>query len=93
MLNITIHDERDAIRLQLEGKVTQNLVSEFGRTWRSLAPSLDSKKAVVDLHGVIHMDSEARRLLAEIHTKTGAEFLAATPMTKYLADEARRRSN
>jgi hypothetical protein len=29
-----------------------------------------------------------RRLLAEIHAKTGAEFLADTPMTKYFAEEA-----
>ena len=80
------------MRLKLEGRVTGPWVSEFDRTWRSLAPSLESKKLVVDLCGVIHMDSEARRLLAEIHKKTGADFLADTPMTKYFADEARRRS-
>jgi anti-anti-sigma regulatory factor len=90
MLKITIHDEPDALRLKLEGKVTGGLVSEFDKTWRSLAPSLGSKKLVVDLCGVLYMDSEARRLLAEIHQKTGAHFLTDTPMTKYFADEARR---
>jgi anti-anti-sigma regulatory factor len=92
MLRITIHDEPDAVRLQLEGKVTGGLVSEFDRTWRSLAPSLGSKKLIVDLREVIHMDAEARGLLAEIHKKTGADFIANTPMAKYFADEARRRS-
>ena len=29
-----------------------------------------------------------RNLLAEIHAKTGAEFLADTPLTKYFAEEA-----
>jgi hypothetical protein len=67
-------------------------VSEFDHTWRSLALRLGSKKLVVDLCGVVHMDSHARRLLAEIHDKTGADFLADTPMIKYFADEARRRS-
>lgn len=38
------------------------------------------------------MDAEAGRLLAEIHKKMGADLLANTPMTKYFADEARRRS-
>ena len=34
------------------------------------------------------MASEARLMLSEIHQKTGADFLANTPMTKYFADEA-----
>ena len=38
------------------------------------------------------MDSEAMGLLAEIHKKAGADFLADTPMTKYFAAEARRLS-
>lgn len=35
------------------------------------------------------MDGRGRRILAEIHRKTGADFLADTPMTKYFAEEAR----
>ena len=34
------------------------------------------------------MDAAGRHLLAEIHDKTGADFLADTPMTKYFAEEA-----
>jgi hypothetical protein len=77
------------MKLKLEGKIVGPWVSEFDRTWRSLAPSLGSRKLVVDLRGVMHMDSEARLLLTEIHQKTGADFLADTPMTQYFADEAR----
>jgi len=40
---------------------------------------------------VMHMDSDARNLLAEIYKKSGADFLANTPMTRYFADEARGR--
>lgn len=67
--------------------------SEFVRTWRMLEPSLAARKVVIDLRGVLHMDSEARNMLAEIHSKTSAQFLADTPMTKYFVDEARKRES
>ena len=91
-LRITIHDEREAVRLKLEGMVVGPWVKEFDRTWRNLAPSLDSRKLVVDLCGVLHMDSEARQLLADIYKQTRADLLTNTPMTEYFAEEARRRS-
>jgi hypothetical protein len=46
----------------------------------------------VDLRGVTHVDGTGRNLLAEIHAKTGAEFLADTPLTKYFAEQARQGS-
>ncbi len=57
--------------------------------WQSLAPSIGISKLCVDLRGVTHMDAKGRRILAEIHRKAGADFLADTPMTKYFAEEAR----
>lgn len=56
-----------------------------------LEPSLASRKVVIDLRGVLHMDLEARHMLAEIHSKTSARFLADTPMTLYFVDEAQKR--
>jgi hypothetical protein len=44
----------------------------------------------VDLRGVTFIDKAGRTVLAEIHSKTNADFLADTPMTKYFADEAKR---
>jgi hypothetical protein len=76
------------MRLKLEGQVTGPGTQEFERVWRSLEHSVDSKKLVVDLGGVIHMDADAQKLLAEIYRKTGAEFVADSPMTKYFAEEA-----
>ena len=91
-LKITIHDEPNApLRLKLEGKVAGPWVRELDRTWQSLAPVLESRKLVIDLCEVMHMDSDARNLLAEIYKKSGADFLANTPMTRYFADEARGR--
>ena len=92
-VKITIQEEANSMRLKLEGKVTAAGTKEFERAWRTLEQSLDHKKLVVDLGGVIHMDSDARRLLAEIYKKTGAEFVADTPMTKYFVEEARRKTN
>jgi hypothetical protein len=91
-LKITIHDEPGALKLQLEGSVVGPWVGEFGRTWHELEPSLKAKKLTVDLCGVLHMDLEGRRVLAEIYNKTHAALLANTPMTEYFAEEARRRS-
>jgi len=91
-LKITIHDEPNArLKLKLEGQVAGPWVRELYRTWQSLTPVLESRKLVIDLCGVMHMDSDARNLLAEIYKKSGPDFLANTPITRYFADEARRR--
>jgi anti-anti-sigma regulatory factor len=88
MVRITIHDGEKLVTLKIEGRVADPLTSEVNRSWQELAPSLGSRKLSVDLRGVTFMDAAGRHLLAEIHAKTGAEFLADTPMTKYFAEEA-----
>ena len=42
----------------------------------------------MDLRGITFIDAAGRNILAEIHGKTNANFLADTPMTKYFAAEA-----
>ena len=74
--------------MRLDGRVTGAGVEECNRTCNSVLASLGAKKLRVDLRGVTHVDAGGRRLLSEIHTKTGATFLADTPMTKYFAQEA-----
>jgi anti-anti-sigma regulatory factor len=88
MVRITIHDGEKLVTLKIEGRVSDPLTSEVNRSWQELTPSLGSRKLSVDLRGVTFMDAAGRHLLAEIHAKTGAEFLADTPMTKYFAEEA-----
>jgi hypothetical protein len=78
--------------MTLEGNVVGPWVKELDRTWQGLAPSLASRKLVVDLCGVLHMDSAARGILADICKQTGADIVANTPMTEYFAAEARRLS-
>jgi ABC-type transporter Mla MlaB component len=90
-LRITIQDEAPkSITLKIEGRVTGPKVPELNRAWQDLATSLGSRKLSVDLRGVTFIDTAGRNILAEIHSKTNADFLADTPMTKYFADEAKR---
>lgn len=87
-MKVTIHEIDKSVTLKIEGRAAEPLVAELHRVWQDLAPSLGSRRLSVDLRGVTFMDTSGRRLLAEIHAKTGAEFLADTPMTKYFAEEA-----
>jgi anti-anti-sigma regulatory factor len=91
-VRITINEADKLVTLKIEGRAVEPLIAELDRAWQSLAPSLGSRKLSVDLRGVTFMDTTGRNLLAEIHAKTGAEFLADTPMTKYFAEEARQGS-
>lgn len=89
-MKITINEGSKAATLRLEGRVTGPWVAEFQRAWNSISASLGTKQLAIDLRGVTYMNSDARRILAEIHKKTRAQFLADSPMTKYFAEEARR---
>lgn len=90
LLRISVHDERETKWLRLEGRITGLWSEEFERAWRDLAATLGKKRFGVDLRGVTHMDLRARRVLADIHRETGAQFLADSPNTNYFAEEARR---
>jgi len=78
----------DGITMKIEGKIAGPYVSALNQAWLVLAPSVGKRKLQVDLRGVTHVDGTGRNLLAEIHGKTGAEFVADTPLTKYFAEEA-----
>jgi anti-anti-sigma regulatory factor len=91
IMRITIQEEAPkSITLKIEGRVTGATVPELNRAWQDLATSLGTRKLSVDLRGVTFIDTAGRTVLAEIHSKTNADFLADTPMTKYFADEAKR---
>jgi anti-anti-sigma regulatory factor len=92
-LKITIDENTDAATLRLEGRVVGPWVAELERTWQSLIRSLGTRKLSIDLRGVTHMSSDAREILSEMHSQTGAQFIADSPMTKHFAEEARRRSD
>ena len=88
-MRVTIQDENShGLILKIEGKISGPHVPELRRAWLELSPSIGPRKFLVDLCGVTHVDESGRDLLAEIHAKTGAEFAANTPLSKYFAEEA-----
>ena len=89
-MKISVHETDEVVTLKIEGRTAMPMIDELIRTWRDLAPLLGARKLSIDLRGVTFMDMAGRHLLAEIHSKTGAKFLADTPMTKYFAEEATR---
>jgi hypothetical protein len=92
MLRITVEEDARSVTIKLEGKVAGSWVEEFDRAWRSLEPSWGTKKFSLDLRGVSFVDSEGRQLMHEIYERTGAVFLANSPLTTYFAEEAMRAS-
>ena len=88
-MKVTIQMEAaKSATLKIEGRVVGPMVPELHRAWQDLAASLGSRKLSVDLRGITFIDAAGRNILAEIHGKTNANFLADTPMTKYFAAEA-----
>ena len=89
-MRVTIHQaDGDRVTMKIEGKIAGDKVSALRQAWRELAPSLGERKLLVDLRGVMHVDGTGRNLLAEIHSRTSAEFVADTPLTKYFAEAAK----
>lgn len=89
-LRITTEERPSEITLKLEGNISGAQVGEFQKTWSLLSHTLGRKKLQIDLCDVTQMNAAAREILAEIYRRTGAKFLADTPLTKYFAEEAQR---
>jgi ABC-type transporter Mla MlaB component len=88
VLRITIDETTTLVTLKLEGRIAGPWVAEFDRTWRSLAPSLKSKKLSLDLRDVTRVDTEGRQLLAEIWDKTQADIQTSSLLMEFYAQEA-----
>jgi ABC-type transporter Mla MlaB component len=90
LVRVTIHQsDGNGMTMKIEGSIAGSKVLALKRAWQELAASLGERTLLVDLRGVLHLDGAGRNLLAEIHAKTGAEFVADTPLTKYFAEQAR----
>jgi len=87
-VRITIHQDDKLVTLKIDGRIADSLVDEFQRAWQELESSLGSKRLSLDLCGVTFLGTTARKLLAEIQAKTGADIIADRPLTKYYAEEA-----
>lgn len=76
------------VTLKIEGRIAGLRVPELHRAWEVLEPSLGERALRVDICGVTHVDESGQNVLAEIHARSGAKFLADTPLTKYFAEQA-----
>jgi ABC-type transporter Mla MlaB component len=83
-----MEESQDANIIRLEGKLIGPWVQELERVWRSLGPSLQSKKLRLDLRAVAFIDDQGKQLLQEIYRKTNASFVADSPLTHYFAHAA-----
>jgi len=88
MLRITVQKRPEATKLELAGRVAGPWNRELNEVWRELLPSVRLRTLVVDLRGVTFADAEGTRLLGRIYRKSGSRFVANTPMTRYLAEQA-----
>jgi ABC-type transporter Mla MlaB component len=80
--------EGKQVTLKIEGNIEGLPVAELYRAWQELAPTLGERRLHVDIRGVTRINETGRQLLAEIHARTQAEFIADTPLTKYFAEQA-----
>lgn len=86
-MRISINQNPEAVIIKLEGRVVGPWAVELGRTWKTLAPSLESRSLSLDLRDVTYVDDAGKQALQAIYKATGANMLAGSPLTQYLAQE------
>ena len=87
MLRITVQESGEAIELKLEGRVAGPWVDELRHTWSETSPRRQQKKLSLDLRNVTYSDPRGLDVLREIYAQTGAEVIAGSPWTQYLAEQ------
>ena len=73
--------------MRLEGRVAGPWANELDRVWAETAPTVHSKKLVIDLHNVTYADANGKQVLRDIYAQTHAELVASTPWTQFLVEE------
>jgi ABC-type transporter Mla MlaB component len=76
--------------LKLEGRLTGPWVDELIRLWAQTSAARAKRKVALDLRGTTFADAGGIRVLRSIYAETGAQIIAGTPWTQYLAEEVTR---
>ena len=92
MLRISIEENPQAAVIKLEGRVAGPWVAELSRVWVETAPQLAYKNLALDLRNVTYADNAGTQVLRGIYAQTGAELVAGTPWTQFLAEQITRLS-
>ncbi len=86
MLKISIHEDDQMVRLQIEGALVGCWVKELELAWRAAQPTLRGQSLLVDLTGTTRVDTAGYYLLKLMH-KEGVRFLASGPSMPALISE------
>jgi hypothetical protein len=86
MLRITIHDAPEALIFQVEGRLIGEWARELERSWKTARPFRGNTPPIVDLTGILFIDDEGKRVLAEL-SREGACFRTSGPMTGSIVAE------
>jgi hypothetical protein len=92
MLRISIEENPQAAVIKLEGRIAGPWVAELSRAWLETAPKLTHKNLALDLRNVTYADDAGTQVLRGIYSQTGAELVAGTPWTQFLAEQITRSS-
>ena len=86
MLKIITIDTQSEQKLILEGRLTEPWTADLSSHWAETRYARPERKFVVDLTGVIRIDSSGERALALMKAE-GAEFLASGIRIAHLVKE------
>ena len=96
MLRITKIDTPSDQKLILEGRLTQPWIADLSSHWKETRRAHPERRFVVDLTGVMRIDSSGESVLALMNS-AGAEFLASgirvTHLVKDLKIAAQQKSH
>jgi hypothetical protein len=86
MLRITVHNDKGATRLKIEGRLMGAWVRELEGCWRQATASQPPPRILVELTDVSFVDEEGGRLL-KLMAEAGVELIAIDVLMKALVEE------
>ena len=86
MLRITVHNNEQSVRLQLEGRLAGPWLEELDETFKHALASKGQPTIEVDLTGLIAIDRGGKAYLESMHQR-GVEFIVGDCETKSIVDE------
>jgi hypothetical protein len=77
------------IGFRIEGRLAGPWVAELDRVWRETIPSLGGRTVRLDLCDLMYTDEAGKETLRGMVSATGAEMIASSAWSQYLAEELR----
>jgi len=86
MLRITVHNDSQSIRLQLEGRLAAPWLEALDECWKRAVANEGQPRLEVDLTGLTSIDRAGKASLEAMH-RQGAKFIVSDCETKSIVDE------